>query len=524
MTAELLELGTKPVAADAPAGVSARDEADFAALQNEVRKLEMADRPTVNWDLVVKNASAILAGRSKDLLVAAYLTQGLLERRGFPGLADGLTVLRDLVTNFWETLHPEVKRARGRLAAFEWLSERAAATVTRLGERPVPAAQIDTCLERIKEISDAIGDKLEGGLTALSDLRSALNGVNVAGETPAPTPGGAAPASSGAAGAARPAGAPAGPASVADDSAAEQAVGEAKRLMRMAGEYYRTKDSKDPVGYRLPRLAAWMTLRQAPPAAPDGKTAIPPPQPPDLLQKLEGMVANAQFAGVLQEAEGRIGAAVLWLDLHRLTAQALDRMGADHAAASAAVAAEVRALLLRIPELPQMRFANDQPLASPETQTWIRDVVMAGSGAAAPAAAAPTEAGDDPFQAVRDEALQISRQKKLPEALALLSDAARRAPRQRDRVRLDLEAARLCMEHGHHEAALAQLEALDEDVRRCGIESWDPDVPGELLRSLIACRQRLGTKTPEEAQRLRDLLQRLSRLNVVAALELSAKR
>jgi type VI secretion system protein VasJ len=313
---------------------------------------------------------------------------------------------------------------------------------------------------------------------------------------------------------------------VSDDSSAEQAIAEAKRLMRAAGEYWRGKDPKDPVGYRLPRLAAWMTLRQPPPSAGDGKTQIPPPQPADLLARLEGMLANAQFAGVLQEAEGRIGAAVLWLDLHRLTAQALDRMGADHAAAAAAVAAEVKALLLRMPTLPDLRFANDQPLASPETKAWIRDAVLAGGGdggAAAPARA-PAGGADDPLEAVRAEALQLARQKKLPEALGRLAGEARRAPRLRDRVRLELEAARICMEHGHHETALAQLEGLDDEVRRGGIEAWDPEVAGEVLRSLIACRQRAGAKTPEEAQRVRELLQRLSRLDVVAALELSAKR
>lgn len=522
MTAELLELGTKPVGPDAPSGVSARDEADFAVLQAEIRKLEAADRPAVNWDLVVRNGTVILSGRSKDVLVAAYLTVGLLERRGFEGLADGLTVLRDVLTNFWETLYPEVKRARGRLAAFEWLSERGGAAVVRLGERPVKAAVVETCQERVQQISDFIADKLDGGSSALSDLRSALNGVNLEGAAPSAA---AAGAPAGAAAGPRPAPAPA-VGSVTDDTSAEQAIAEAKRLMRAAGEYLRGKDPKDPVGYRLPRLAAWMTLRQPPPSANGGKTQIPPPQPADLLPRLEGMLQNAQFAGVLQETEGRIGTAVMWLDLHRLAASALDRMGADHAAASAAVAAEVRALLLRIPGLQDLQFANDQPLATPETKTWIQNVVMAGSGDGGGAAATARGSGDaeDPFEALRIEALQLARQKKLPEALGRLSNEARRAPRLRDRVRLELEAAKICMEQGHLETALAQLEGLEESVRGGGIEAWDPEVSGEVLRNLIACRQRAGAKTPEDGQRIRDLLQRLSRLDVVATLDLSAKR
>jgi type VI secretion system protein VasJ len=524
--AALIELGSKPIRPDAPGGDPVRDDAEFAELHNEVRKLELPERPDVDWDAVVRHGTAILSGRSKDMLVAAYLNLGLLERRGFEGLADGLTLMRDLIANFWEQMYPEVKRARGRLAAFEWLSERTGAAVARLGEKPVQEKLVETCLERVGEIADLLSEKLEGSSGVLADLRSALNGVEV--RSAAPPPSAAASPSAAAPAAPRSAAAPAaaaGPASVSDDATADQALNEAKRLMRAAGEYYRTKDPKDPFGYRLPRLAAWLTLRQAPPSAPDGKTQIPPPQPPDLPARLEAMLANAQFPGILQEVEGRIGSSVMWLDLHRFAAQALERMGADHAGAAEAVAAEVRALLLRLPGLPDLRFANDQPLAGPETKNWIRERVLAGGEGGGGGAPAPGGDGpDDPVAAVRDEAIQLARQKKLPEALGRLAGEARRAPRLRDRVRFELEAARICMEHGHHETALAQLEGLDDEVRRAAIEAWDPDVAAQVLRTLIAARQRAGARGPEDAQRLRELLGRLSRLDVVAALELGGKK
>lgn len=522
MDAALLELGTRPIRPDAPGGDPARDDAEFAALQTEVRKLELPERPAVNWDIVVRNGTAILANRSKDILVAAYLTVALYERRGLEGLADGLQMSKELIANFWDTMYPEVKRARGRLAAFEWLSERGSAAVRRLGDKPVKAAQVEACQERLKELSDLLSEKLDGAFGTLSDLRDALNGLNAEEAAPPPPP----PPPAGAAPPPRPApsAAPAAVGAVTDDASAEQALNEAKRLLRQAGEYLRTKDPRDPAGYRIPRVAAWLTLRQLPPAGPDGKTQVPAPQPPDLLDRLETMLANAQFPGVLQEVEGRIATAVLWLDLHRLVAQALERMGPELAAAADAVVAEVRSLLGRLPGLPDLRFVNDQPFANAATKDWLRDRVLVGAQGGAPAPAASADAAEDPVAAARDEAVQLARQKKLPEALGLLSGQARRAPRLRDRVRLELEAARLCMEQGHHETALATLEGLENAVRHGPVESWDPEVAADVLRALIACRQRAGVKTPDDAQRVRELLGRLARLDVVAALELGGKR
>ena len=52
---------------------------------------------------------AVLARRSKDLQVAAWLTEALTRTYGFPGLRDGLRVLRGLHEAFWETLHPQIE-------------------------------------------------------------------------------------------------------------------------------------------------------------------------------------------------------------------------------------------------------------------------------------------------------------------------------------------------------------------------------------------------------------------------------
>jgi type VI secretion system protein ImpA len=57
---------------------------------------------------VVKDKAIELLGRSKDLRAAVFLAQALLKVDGFPGMGEGLAVIRGLVENFWDTVHPQL--------------------------------------------------------------------------------------------------------------------------------------------------------------------------------------------------------------------------------------------------------------------------------------------------------------------------------------------------------------------------------------------------------------------------------
>jgi hypothetical protein len=84
----------------------------------------------------------------------------------------------------------------------------------------------------------------------------------------------------------------------------------------------------------------------------------------------------------------------------------------------------------------------------------------------------------------------------------------------------------MCMLGGRLEMALAQLEALDEELRRSSIEDWDPALCAEILRDLLRCRQQVAQTAdfaPSELARSRELMGRLCRLDVVSALELNGK-
>ena len=63
-------------------------------------------RKTADYGLVSKLASEALATRSKDLQLAAWLTEAQLRREGFAGLRSGLEFLRVLLVRYWDDLYP----------------------------------------------------------------------------------------------------------------------------------------------------------------------------------------------------------------------------------------------------------------------------------------------------------------------------------------------------------------------------------------------------------------------------------
>ncbi len=80
-------------------------------------------RKTADWVLVSRLAGEALASKSKDLQIAAWLTEAQLRREGFTGLRDALELVRSLLDQYWDDLYPELEDgdAELRAAPLEWI-------------------------------------------------------------------------------------------------------------------------------------------------------------------------------------------------------------------------------------------------------------------------------------------------------------------------------------------------------------------------------------------------------------------
>jgi type VI secretion system protein ImpA len=83
------------------------------------------ERKVADSGLVIKLAEEALATQSKDLQLAAWLTEALLKKLGFGGLEEGFRICAGLLSTFWDTLYPELDdgdpEPRARL--LDWLGK-----------------------------------------------------------------------------------------------------------------------------------------------------------------------------------------------------------------------------------------------------------------------------------------------------------------------------------------------------------------------------------------------------------------
>src|SRR6266550_5703445 len=114
----------QPIPGSNPAGTGLRYDPIYDKIKEARREeedVEQGDwkrtRKVANWPLVVQLASDALATKSKDLQIAAWLTEALLKQEGLGGLRAGLGLLRSLLETFWDRVYPELEDGDTELRA-----------------------------------------------------------------------------------------------------------------------------------------------------------------------------------------------------------------------------------------------------------------------------------------------------------------------------------------------------------------------------------------------------------------------
>ena len=106
----------EPVSESSPSGPSLEFEPEFNQLEREAegtpeRRMGDAVQQEIppDWKSVRRTAETLLY-RSKDIQIALYWCRSRIAEDGLVGLADGLTLLGEMLERFWLTIHPELDR------------------------------------------------------------------------------------------------------------------------------------------------------------------------------------------------------------------------------------------------------------------------------------------------------------------------------------------------------------------------------------------------------------------------------
>jgi type VI secretion system protein ImpA len=122
-----------PIPGENPSGANLRYEPLFDKIKEARREDDDApqgewahERKAADWKLVIKLAGDALATKSKDVQLAAWLTEAMLRTEGFSGLLASLKFCQGLIDNFWDTLYPELEDgdAEFRAGPLDWIGSR----------------------------------------------------------------------------------------------------------------------------------------------------------------------------------------------------------------------------------------------------------------------------------------------------------------------------------------------------------------------------------------------------------------
>jgi type VI secretion system protein ImpA len=119
-----------PIAGPNPGGVELRYDPLFDKIKEARREDDdvpqgewQTTRKIADWPLVISLAKDAIATKSKDLQVAAWLTEALTRREGFAGLRSGLDVVGGMIDQHWPHLYPAIEDGDTEMRAgpLEWI-------------------------------------------------------------------------------------------------------------------------------------------------------------------------------------------------------------------------------------------------------------------------------------------------------------------------------------------------------------------------------------------------------------------
>jgi type VI secretion system protein VasJ len=548
-------LGSTPIPGGEPLGSDPTDDLGFESIENEIDKLQ-TDPAGVDWEEVVKSGAQVLGTRGKDWRVGCRMAVALHHLYGFPGLAAGLSILRDLIDEErWEKIYPPARRAKMRGAFLDWLSERLTTGLEKSEEEPAAedAEALADAVASLSEIDSRLSAALGDHAPILNRLADMLDqhyagakaraaeqaaaapapGEPAAETEPAAEPGPAADAQP-AAPAVEPAGEAPAPASTPQPQAAppppaaplpsvqpgadvSKTLREIKNALLATAAVLRQAKASDPRSYVMLRTAIWLDLERLPPNQ-NGVTGIPEPSP-DRRKHFEQLQQQGDWGNLINEVEKSLGAgSIFWLDAHRLVANALEELGPAYLEARRGVIESLGLLLRRFPGVEKLKFQQGSGFADDLTLSWIGSEVLAvgpaGGGGGGGGEQAPwVEA------AAKAEALAVKG--KVQEGLALFREGIGKAGSLRERFCWELAQARGCADAGYRDIAAMQTRHLANIVDQYQLDQWEPALAVDLARLYVSVHERppAGAAEGEENQVYTRMLTRLARYDVSAVFD-----
>jgi len=502
---------------------------DLIWVKTEVQRSTAIERDAapINWAGIRDRASGFLALTSDWILLMAR-ARAAVHVDGMSELPPALETLTAAVSAYWTTMQPALPRGLARRSNYlNWFVEGLSEAVSNGRVSGATHDAVKASLERLGTLDEVLRPLMGAGYPGVRLLRESLTEALAKAAPPASAAAAQSVQSPSSGFAAAPTAAAAEfPPPIDNEEIADRVLSKTRAALIAVADARQTANVGDALAYRLRRMALW--LRQTTEISLDdsGRLRVQGP-PADEHERVRGAL-DTDTKGVVSASEQLLERHPLWLDANYLTFLALSRSGASCRAAADIVLLETLALVQRLPSLPDLEFSDEVPVASPDTRDWLasESANRGGAAAAAPSTSPGPAATEDDLAAAARAAGELAAQGQLDDSFKVLDDGMREARSGRERFRWRLAAGQHAARHGRVDLAVNVFSGLDQEAKELRLDVWEPDLWAAVLTSMLDLgrKGRRDRVAPEVLALLPEVEQRLSRLDLMAAVRLSKER
>jgi hypothetical protein len=268
-------------------------------------------------------------------------------------------------------------------------------------------------------------------------------------------------------------------------------LGEGQNLMRasLVGIKETVKvntkhDIKKAELYRMSRLVCWGSLFELIDNR-DGLTQIAPPSTSD-REIIERLREDGKWASLLIAIESKISRNNFWLDLNRYAAEALEQLGEDYAGAHREVTIQSLSLVLRVPGLEYLEFADGSPFADKDTLYWLRriDNRFLGSTGAKKKIEVERKSKEVDFLTLEmyDRADELARFEGYPAAVEYLHSINTNDFSSEEKFSWNLCLCKTLIGARKDTTVLPRIEAIERQLEQHDLATWNPELALDALK------------------------------------------
>ncbi|MCF5041532.1 type VI secretion system protein TssA [Pseudomonas sp. PA-7-1E] len=510
-----LQLAKCAISSDDFMGSDLRYCPEFEELESEVgREATFHETAQTDWKLVRERSETFLETQSKDLRVVAWLAWSLFQCESYKGLQAGLAMLRYLISDHWDEIHPQ--KPRTRAAAVSWLCLRLEQIQFEQVAIAGQLALFRQLIDDLHAIEGSLSHHLGEGAPLLLPLCRRLDELLTRASQGHPEPGTLGAAFAQVKHVAEQLITPGAP--VDNEKTAHKTLRTLQDQTRPLCLYWLKQKSSDIRALRLGRTLLWLPIDTLPEHNAEKVTALRG-VPIDKLADFQERFAQRQYADLMTELEACTARSPFWLDGQRLTWECLQALQAEHAMREVEI--QLALFLQRVPGLEELQFHDGTPFADPQTRLWIRASVLPHLKANEPPPDLHPKNGDDttaPWEQSLQDALPTLQASGLKAAVQHFKKDMRMAGNRREHFLWQLTLARLSFHAKKYELARVQLTALDTLLHNSGLNDWEPDLVLDVLNLLHTCCELLP-QNHEVREHKEEIHRRLCHLDVEVVLD-----